>query len=336
MKRVVIWFGVLLMAGAAAGAAGTAWLWQRYQSAPLPFRESPVRIEVSKGAGARSVAIELNRKGVQVEPWLFSLAGRWRGDADKMKAGVYQLEAPMTVRSLYEKLVKGEVLLKEVRFIEGWTFAQMRAAMAQHGDLVQDSRGLSESQLLARIGAAETQAEGLFFPSTYSFSPGSSDLDIFRQAYRQQRKLLEDAWASRAPDLPIATPYQALILASVIEKETGRDADRDKVAGVFVNRLRKGMLLQSDPTTIYGMGASFDGNLRRRDLQADTPYNTYTRAGLPPTPIALPGKASLIAATRPARIDALYFVARGDGSSEFSNDLSAHNRAVAKFQLGRK
>lgn len=336
MKRALVWLLALVLAAGLAVAAAAAWLWQRYEREAVVFRESPVRVEVGKGASARNVAAELNRKGVAVEPWMFALAARYRGDAGSIKAGVYQFESPLTLKSLFDKLVRGEVLLKEIRFIEGWTFKQMRAAVAQQPDLVQDTRELTDADLLRRIGASETFPEGLFFPSTYSFSPGSSDLEIYRQAYRQLKKALEDAWAARAPDLPYGTPYQALVMASMVEKETGRDADRDKVAGVFVNRLRKGMLLQSDPTTIYGLGEAFDGNLRRRDLQTDTPYNTYTRAGLPPTPIALPGRASLVAATRPADTRALYFVARGDGSSEFSDDLAAHNRAVARFQLGRK
>lgn len=335
MKRALIWLTALFLAGALVAAGGAAWLWQQYDTAPLEFKESPVRIEVGKGANPRIVAGELNRKGVLVAPFMLSLASRWRGDSDRLKTGVYQLERPMTLRTLLDKLTKGEVMLKEVRFIEGWTFRQMRAAVAQNPDLLQDTRKMSDREILTKIGASETLPEGLFFPSTYSFSPGSSDLEVYRQSYRQLKKVLEEAWSARAPDLPITTPYQALILASVVEKETGRESDRDKVAGVFVNRLRRGMMLQSDPTTIYGMGSSFDGNLRRKDLQRDTPYNTYTRNGLPPTPIALPGKASLIAVTRPADTKALYFVARGDGSSEFSNDLASHNRAVAKYQLGK-
>lgn len=336
MKRALAWLLALVLMAALVVGGAAAWLWQRYEKDVVVFRESPVRVEVGKGASVRSVAAELNRKGVAVEPWIFALAARYRGDASAIKAGVYQFDAPLTLKSIFDKLVRGDVLLKEIRFIEGWTFRQMRAAVAQQPELLQDTRNLSDDDLMRRIGASETFPEGLFFPSTYSFSPGSSDLDIYRQAYRQLKKALDDAWTARAPDLPYKTPYQALVMASLVEKETGRDADRDKVAGVFVNRLRKGMLLQSDPTTIYGMGAAFDGNLRRRDLLADTPYNTYTRAGLPPTPIALPGKASLVAATRPADTRALYFVARGDGSSEFSDDLAAHNRAVARFQLGRK
>jgi UPF0755 protein len=232
--------------------------------------------------------------------------------------------------------VRVDVLLKDIRFTEGWSFRQMRAAIRQHPDLAHDTAALTDRDLLDKLGATEQSAEGLFFPSTYFFSPGASDMDVYRQAHRLLRKLLDEAWTNRAAGLPLKDAYQALILASIVEKETGRESDRDKVAAVFVNRLRRGMMLQSDPTTIYGMGENFDGNLRKRDLQTATPYNTYTRTGLPPTPIALPGKASLVAATQPASIGSLYFVARGDGTSEFSDDLGAHNRAVQRFQLKQR
>lgn len=336
MNRILRLLGIFALLGLIAIGGIGYWAWQLYENEALAISDPATRIEISKGVSSRGVVQELSRKGVSVRPWLFSLASRFRGDSDKLKAGVYSVEGPITLKALLDKLVRGEVLLREIRFIEGWTFKQMRAAVAQNVDLAQDTKSMSEQTILAKIGATETQAEGLFFPSTYSFSPGSSDLEVYRQAHRQLKKALDDAWAARAADLPYTSPYQMLVMASVVEKETGADADRDKVAAVFVNRLRKGMMLQSDPTTIYGMGATFNGNLRKKDLQADTPYNTYTRKGLPPTPIALPSKASLAAATRPASIPAIYFVARGDGSSEFSNDLAAHNRAVARFQLGRK
>ncbi|MFP5405506.1 MAG: endolytic transglycosylase MltG, partial [Gammaproteobacteria bacterium] len=203
-------------------------------------------------------------------------------------------------------------------------------------DLEHDTRELSDADILRRIGATRSHPEGLFLPETYTFSPGASDLEIYRQAHALLERRLAQVWENRAPDLPLSDPYQALILASIVEKETGHHEDRSKVAAVFVNRLRAGMILQSDPTTIYGMGDRFDGNLRKRDLQADTAYNTYTRPGLPPTPIALPGMASIDAALHPADIRALYFVSRGDGTSEFSDDLASHNRAVARYQLGRK
>ena len=216
--------------------------------------------------------------------------------------------------------------------IEGWTFKQMRDALNANPDIIHDTVNLSDVEILQRIGAAEYQPEGLFFPDTYYFSAGSSDLRIFKRAYQTMQKRLQEAWLARAADLPLQTPYQALILASIVEKETGTPSDRAMIAGVFVNRLRKGMLLQTDPTVIYGMGDNYKGNIRKRDLLADTIYNTYTRPGLTPTPIALPGVAAMQAALHPAQTDALYFVSRGDGSSEFSSTLTAHNRAVDRYQ----
>jgi UPF0755 protein len=206
--------------------------------------------------------------------------------------------------------------------------------IAAQPELKPDSARMSTANLLKAIGASEEHPEGLFAPDTYVYDPGTSDLDVYRQAYRMQMKLLQDAWANRSPDLPYNTPYEALIMASIIEKETGQPSERAMIAGVFVNRLKLGMLLQTDPTVIYGMGATFDGNLRKRDLLTDGPYNTYTRTGLPPTPIALPGRASIEAALRPANTTALYFVSRGDGTSHFSATLNEHNRAVDKYQRG--
>jgi UPF0755 protein len=223
---------------------------------------------------------------------------------------------------------------EKLTIVEGLTFREMRALLAATPELKQDSGNMSPAQLLQAIGASQTHPEGLFAPDTYVYDPGSSDLEIWRQAYRAQMTALQDAWASRAPDLPYKTPYEALIMASIIEKETGQSSERGLIGGVFVNRLKRGMLLQTDPTIIYGLGERFDGNLRKRDLVTDGPYNTYTRPGLPPTPIALPGRAALAAALKPDATDALYFVARGDGTSQFSSTLEAHNRAVDKYQRG--
>jgi UPF0755 protein len=228
----------------------------------------------------------------------------------------------------------GDVIRIALVIPEGWTFAQMRAAVAHQPEIRQTAQTLSDAQLMAAIGAPIEQPEGQFFPDTYVYTPGTPDLEIYRRAYRAMQKRLADAWASRASDLPFATPYEALTLASVVEKETGRPEDRPQVAAVFINRLRRGMLLQTDPTVIYGMGARFDGNLRKADLTTDTPYNTYLRPGLPPTPIALVGVASLAAVVNPPHSDALYFVARGDGTSEFSERLGDHNRAVDRYQRG--
>ena len=320
-------FALLLLA---AGAA--AWAWHGFTVAPIAFATSPVRYTVPKGAGVRAVAAGLRAQGVDVSPTRLWLWYKLRGLDGRLKAGTYALAAPMTVDALLDKLVRGDVVLAEIRFIEGWTFRQMRDAIDAHPDLGHETKGIDEAGLLERIGAKERRAEGLFFPDTYTFSPGVSDLEVYRQAYRKQQQALDAAWLARDPSLPYRTPYEALVMASIVEKETGRPQERDKVAAVFVNRLRRGMMLQSDPTTIYGLGERFDGNLRKRDLKADTDYNTYTRAGLPPTPIALPGKASIEAALKPADVPALYFVARGDGTSEFSNDLTSHNRAVSRYQ----
>ena len=321
---------LLLLLALAAGAG--AWAWHSFTAAPLAFADSPVRYTVPKGAGVRTIATGLRGQGIEVSPTRLWLWYKLRRDDGRLKAGTYAFAAPLTVDGLLDKLVRGDVLVTEIRFIEGWTFRQMRAAIDAHPDLGHDTKALSETDLLGRLGATEQRAEGLFFPDTYAFSPGASDLEIYRQAYRKQQQALQAAWEARDPALPYRSAYEALVLASIVEKETGQKPERDKVAAVFVNRLRRGMMLQSDPTTIYGMGDRFDGNLRKRDLQADTAYNTYTRAGLPPTPIALPGKASIDAALKPADVPALYFVARGDGTSEFSNDLPSHNRAVSRFQ----
>ncbi len=334
MKRLL---AVALLAVAAVGAAA-GWGWWRYAHAPLATSAPELQVEIERGTTGQGVGAALRRQGVAVPDLLLAVALRLRGDAPRIRAGNYELSGPITLRALLDRLTRGDVTLRDVTLIEGWTFRQVRAALAKHPDLRQDAAALSDAELLARIGASEPHPEGLFAPDTYAFARGSSDLEVLRRAYRLQRELLRKAWDARMarPDPPpYRTPYEALVMASIVEKETGREADRAKVAAVFVNRLRRGMMLQSDPTTIYGLGEAFDGNLRRRDLVADTPYNTYTRTGLTPTPISMPGRASIAAAFDPAPIPALYFVARGDGSSEFSNDLAAHNRAVAKYQKQR-
>ena len=250
-----------------------------------------------------------------------------------MRAGRYEIARGISHEGLLDKLRRGEVLREKLTIVEGWTVRDLRAALAAHADLRQDSARMSTAELLKAVGASESHPEGLFAPDTYVFDPGSSDLDLLRNAYRAQASRLAEAWARRDPAVPLKTPYEALILASIVEKETGQASERGLVAGVFVNRLRRSMLLQTDPTVIYGLGEKFDGNLRKRDLLADGPYNTYTRAGLPPTPIALPGRAALQATLNPQTTRALYFVARGDGTSAFSETLSEHNRAVARYQL---
>lgn len=331
MKKLLGFVMVVLIAGATL--AGVA-QW-RYERAPIAFEQAPVRITLERGDGLRSAGRQMREAGVAVPDWTLAAIGRLRDDVSRIHRGTYELHPPLTLRTLVDKLVAGDVLQSEARFIEGWTFGQMRASLAANPDVAHDSATLDEQSLLQAIGAQESRAEGLFFPSTYHFSVGTSDLEIYRAAYLKMQQVLEEAWADRDPTLPLASKYEALVLASIVEKETGIESDRAIVAGVFTNRLRIDMMLQSDPTTIYGLGDRFDGDLRRRDLRTDTPWNTYTRKGLPPTPIALPGSASIAAVMNPATTTALYFVARGDGSSQFSDTLDEHNRAVRKYQLQR-
>jgi UPF0755 protein len=294
--------------------------------------QSPIAFTVKPGSGIRSTSQQIVQQGIPVQPALFEILARITGKSAKIKAGTYEIKPGTTPVNLIDQLVRGEFAQESLAIIEGWTFKQMRQAIASHKGLKQDTASWTEKELLAKVAPEHSKAEGLFFPDTYRFAKGSSDLQVYKQAYSLMMKRLNEEWARRDPDLPYRSPYEALIMASIVEKETGVEADRTLVAGVFVNRLRTGMMLQTDPTVIYGMGERFDGNIRKRDLLTDTPYNTYTRTGLPPTPIALPGRASLAAALRPAKTKALYFVARGDGSSHFSSSLEEHNKAVDKYQ----
>jgi UPF0755 protein len=308
--------------------AGFGW----YAFSPVTLRSDPVDFSIKAGSSLRSATRQIVDSGVELNAWQFSLLGRLLGKSGAIRAGSYEIERGITPLALLNKLTSGEVTQTELALIEGWTFSQMRAALDAEPGVKHDSAGLSDSEIMSRLGAGGRSPEGLFFPDTYLFGKGSSDLDILKRAFNAMSRQLKAAWEGRAPGLPYRSPYEALIMASVIEKETGQAADRSLISGVFVNRLRIGMMLQTDPSVIYGMGAKFDGNLRKKDLLADTPYNTYTRAGLPPTPIAMPGQASLQAALNPAKTQALYFVARGDGSSEFSRTLAEHERAVVRYQ----
>jgi UPF0755 protein len=294
--------------------------------------QAPVAFAIEPGSSVRSSTRQVSAAGVPVNPWLLELVARLSGKATRLKAGNYELKPGSSPMALVDQLVRGEFAQEALAVIEGWTFRQMRAAVAAHPALKHDTVHLSDKELLAKVAPGREAAEGLFFPDTYLFAKGSSDLQIYRQAYALMQKRLDEAWRRRQPDLPYKNPYEALVMASIIEKETGQKSERRMIAAVFVNRLKRGMLLQTDPTVIYGMGERFQGNIRKRDLLTDTPYNTYTRPGLPPTPIALPGAESLEAAMAPAPIEALYFVARGNGTSEFSNNLADHNRAVDKYQ----
>lgn len=321
---------IVLLAVLAAGATVAAAVWWLEQ--PLQLASGTVEVSIEPKTSPREVANAWVQAGVRADPFLLYEWFRWSGQARKIRAGSYAVGPGVTPRTLLDKMVRGDEVMATVRLIEGWTFRQFRAELAKAPDLKQTTAALSEADLMAAIGAPGVAAEGRFYPDTYAFSKGASDLVVLKRAYRTMQRQLDAAWAERAANTPLRSANDALILASIVEKETGAAKDRGLVAGVFVNRLRIGMPLQTDPTVIYGLGERFDGNLRKRDLLADTPYNTYTRGGLPPTPIAMPGRASLLAAVKPDATKALYFVARGDGTSQFSESLADHNRAVNQYQ----
>ncbi|MEO5697356.1 MAG: endolytic transglycosylase MltG [Burkholderiaceae bacterium] len=329
MKRLRTLLLLLLVAAAATAGAAAWWL-----NRPLDLAEPSVEVSIEPGTSPREIAQAWVQAGVRASPLLMYEWFRWSGQARKIRAGSYEIDRGVTPRELLNKMVRGDETLAVVRLIEGWTFRQFRAELARTETLKPTTANLSDAQIMALLGVPELSPEGRFHPDTYAFSKGSEDVAVLRRAYRSMHSRLEAAWKERAPDSPLRSADEALVLASIVEKETGVGADRGRVAGVFVNRLRIGMPLQTDPTVIYGLGDRFDGNLRKRDLLADTPYNTYTRNGLPPTPIAMPGTASLLAAVRPDSTKSLYFVARGDGSSEFSETLADHNRAVNRYQRG--
>lgn len=323
---------MLALLGLLAVAGYGTW----YAMTPVRAAALPVEFEIPAGIGLRGAARRLEQAGIEVGRKRFEALARLLGITQDIKAGYYRIAGPMTPREILDKLERGDVVQSEVVLVEGWTFAQFRASLDASAALRHDSRGLPAAEILARIGAPERHAEGLFFPDTYLFARGSSDLAVLRRAYRVMQEHLGREWARRAPEAPYKTPYEALIMASIVEKETGRASEREQIAGVLVNRLRIRMALQVDPSVIYGLGEAFDGNLKKAHLKTDGPYNTYTRPGLPPTPIAMPGLASLRAALQPVKVDALYYVSRGDGTSEFSRTLKEHNRAVAKYQLKPK
>lgn len=319
----------LLLVGAGI-VAGTAW----WLNQPLDLAVDPVEVSIEFGTAPRAVAQAWVTAGVQASPLLLYEWFRWSGQARMIRAGSYEISRGVTPIKLLSKMVRGDETLAVVRLIEGWTFRQFRAELAKAEALQPTTASLTDAQIMQALGAPGVSPEGRFHPDTYTYSKGSTDMAVLRRAHRAMQKRLEAVWQARATDTPLRSPDDALVLASIVEKETGIGADRGRVAGVFTNRLRIGMPLQTDPTVIYGLGVDFDGNLHRRDLQFDTPYNTYTRIGLPPTPIAMPGKAALLAAVHPDPTKAFYFVARGDGSSEFSETLADHNRAVNLYQRG--
>lgn len=307
-----------------------------FANKPVALTSSEVEVDLKAGSSLRGVSRQLVHQGILAEPWSFMFLVRAMGKAGEIKAGNYLIEDGITPYQLFLIMTEGSTKQSSITFIEGWTFKQIRAAINSHEEIKHVTMAYTDEQIMREIGARENHPEGLFFPDTYYFSKGMSDKDILQRAYESMQAKLAEAWQNREPGLPYRTPYEALIMASIVERETGKSSERALIAGVFLNRMRIGMRLQTDPTVIYGMGDAFDGNLRRQDLSNDTSYNTYTRIGLPPTPIAMPGLAAIHAALHPAKTKALYFVGKGDGSHIFSGSLNEHNRAVNRYQLGKK
>jgi UPF0755 protein len=333
MRKLITFFFRTLLLLVVVGSILVAHQWWQYGHAPLVGTGGKVEFEVLRGEGGRMLAPTLQKAGVPVHGWELALAWRLRGDSDQIKAGRYEMEGPLTLQTLLNQLIAGQAAKERmIVLIEGWTFRQVREALAKAPALARNTAEMSDAQIMQRIDPAQSHPEGMFAPDTYAYAAESSDLDLLIRAHRLQMQRLAAAWENRAEGLPLRNEQELLTLASIIEKESSRDEDRGMVSAVFHNRLRQGMVLQSDPTTIYGIGETFDGNLRRNHLRTDTPYNTYLRTGLTPTPISMPGKVSLQAAARPAQSKALYFVSRGDGTTEFSEDLLTHNRAVSRYQ----
>ena len=314
-------------------ACGAAYVW-RYMNTPYPLDKAPADFTLEHGTTMKMAAKQLAEQGLVTQPLLLTWIARAHGDASRIKAGSYELTQPVTPMELLAKLSEGDVTSSTLLIVEGWNWRQVRAAMAKNPDLKHDSAGLDDHAVVAALGLDTPSPEGMFFPDTYHFAKQSSELQVLKRAHEAMEKQLAEAWAQRGGRLSVKSPYEALTLASIIEKETGKVDDRAMVSAVFNNRLRIGMRLQTDPSVIYGLGERYDGTLHKLDLETDTPYNTYTRTGLTPTPISMPGAKSLLAAVSPAESNALYFVARGDGSSAFSETLGEHNQKVRRYQLG--
>ena len=329
-----MYLGALVVALLAAAAAYLYTDYERFTDAPLAPLSVPTSIDVAQGTPLLGILHTLTAAGIHARrPLYWRVLARQMKVAGHLQAGEYALEPGITPRALLARMAAGEVVQHHFTIVEGWTFAQLASALAREANLKQDVATTDDARIMRQLGLPNTSAEGWFLPETYSYIKGTSDFELLRRAHAGMQKLLDQQWAARAADLPLTAPYQALILASIVEKETARSDERAQVAAVFLRRLKLGMKLQTDPSVIYGLGAAYDGKLHRRDLDTDTPFNSYTRIGLPPTPIAMPGAASVAAVLHPADSDALYFVARGDGSHEFSANLEAHNRAVARYQL---
>ena len=333
--RRVLLLGMILM-GAVAVLATLAWRdYRQFATAPMQLHETRI-IDFPRGTSFKEIVRQLRRENVSSgSPFYWNLLSRQMKVASRLQAGEYELQPGLTPRGLIEMMAAGRVLQHHFTIVDGWTFRQLRLALAGEGGLQQTLPGLDESTIAARLDIAGGKPEGWFLPETYAWVKGDSDFLVLQRAHAAMRKALDRLWSSRDPDVPLRNSYEALILASIVEKETGIGEERAQIAGVFARRLRIGIRLQTDPTVVYGLGEQYDGNIRRIHLETDTPYNTYTRAGLPPTPIALPGLPALEAAMHPADGNALYFVALGDGSGrhEFSATLEEHNRAVARYLI---
>lgn len=331
---IVRYLLVLLLILIAVGGFA-AYKVHQWQTVPVALSTDKIDFEVPKGISVKAVAALLEQHNIHIEPLIFTLYARYTGQATQIKAGAYEIKQGQTALDILNMMSSGDFSRRSVLFVEGWTFKQIRQAVAKHPDIKQTLGDVSDGDLMKRLGVPSeyTSLEGLLFPDTYVFAPGDSDYDIIRRAYEEGHKRLLNYWNNRAEGLPLKSPYEALVLASIVEKETGHGEDRARIAGVFVNRLRANMPLQTDPTVIYGMGDKYQGRIRKIDLQTDTPWNTYTRNGLPPTPIASPGELALQATLHPEEHKFYYFVSRGDGTSEFAENLNQHNRNVQKFIL---
>lgn len=328
VKRIKNWLLICLI----AALLMVGWL-MYYAIAPLKLQPSSQEVVIAPNSGLRSIANQLVAQGVLREPWRFLLIAKLLNKEQYLQAGSYTLNKNISPYQLLLSLNYGKATQGSVTFIEGRTFAQMREKLANNDAVKQTITSLSDREIMQLLGSTYNAPEGLFFPDTFYFNRHTTDIALLKISYDAMQAKLDKAWQNREENLPYKNSYEALIMASIVEKETGKASERPMIAGVFINRMRFGMRLQTDPTVIYGMGLQFNGNIRKKDLLTDTPYNTYTRSGLPPTPIAMPGIAAIEAALHPAKTKALYFVGKGDGSHAFSNDLNEHNRAVVRYQL---
>ncbi|MGF2685118.1 endolytic transglycosylase MltG [Marinobacter sp. DUT-3] len=335
MLRKLLISVICVLVLAVSGSA--LWVWQGLNTLDIPVAlEEPVLLDVPSGTGFGQVARMLETEGFLKDSLWLRIHGRLNPEVVQVKAGEYEIVSGMTPRDIVLKMVAGDTKQWSIQFIEGWTFRDMRQALANSKRLKKETTDWSDEAIMEAVGAEGEHPEGRFFPDTYAFTGSETDLDLLRRSFERMERVLAEEWGNRAEDLPYDSPYEALIMASIVERETGAPHERGQVAGVFVRRLQKGMRLQTDPTVIYGMGDRYIGRITRKDLRRHTPYNTYRIDGLPPTPIALPGREAIHATLNPEDGDTLYFVARGDGTHKFSRTLSEHQKAVREFQLNRR